>query len=289
MLNLCLNPNLRTNKVVSRKEAANFNVKFNTPLNKDTICFTGNYSSVKVDTEYKNVLQKPLVSKERASFEQDLKAKRPICFDAAKVRISSLSRYLKEDMVGFVVPEYNLKGDKKGGYQWFEKGAEYLLKGTKIGVEEKDFKPAAKELYGLLALHDDYWKSPEFVEYLSSLEQTPAIKATIDAVEELGWAKNISFTGEETISSSGYFSPLKYIGKLLDDGCAYSGKHFSKNDYKNRPSLEHIMPECWGGPCEDYNYLLTSADANYARGNMGLIKYLKGGGAKKADPFAETL
>jgi len=264
------------------------------------------------DMEYKNVLKKTLASEPRPTFEEDLKqVDGIISYDQAKTRISSLSRYLKEDMVGFVVPEYITNNEKKGGYQWFEQSAEYLLRGSaegetykveekilnngieqlvektvKPGVAEADFQPAAKELYGLLAVHDNYWKSPEFVKYLSTLKQTPAIKATISAVKELGEPKDVSFTGEKFIKMYGYFSPLKAMDKLLDDGCAYSAAPLQFDDPqtehekinpKVNASLEHIMPKYWGGPCDDSNYLLASSKANSDRRDMALIQYLKGG------------
>jgi len=187
-------------------------------------------------------------------------------------------------MVGFVVPEYKVEDKTHGGYQWFEQGAEYLLRGCKKDATEDDFKPLAKKLYGRLALHDNYWKSPEFVAYLSTLKQTNAIKATIAAVEELN-NKDVSFTGGTTVKMFGYFSPMKAMTKLLNDGCAYSGvkmefddptrKHDRIPESRNA-SLEHIMPKSWGGPCEDYNYMVTAQGANSARGNMTLLQYLDG-------------
>jgi hypothetical protein len=281
-INLNFNPNLFITNAICKKEALTANLKLKSPLSKDTVCFRGELNTGTVSNlEYKNVLEEPLVSNQRPTFEKDLKCRKLASYDNAKLRIASLSRYLKEDMVGFVVPKYETKGEQKGGYQWFEKGAEYLIRGSRRQTQEEDFKHVAKDLYGLLAIHDDYWKSPEFVDYLSTLEQTPAIKATILAVEELGNAPNISFTsGEKSISTLGYFSPLKFIDKLLEDGCAYTGKSFSYNDRPRRPSIEHIMPESWGGPNDDCNYLLTSAKDNYERGNMSLIKYLKGGSSK---------
>ncbi|MFA6989656.1 MAG: hypothetical protein WC197_06270 [Candidatus Gastranaerophilaceae bacterium] len=247
------------------------------------------------DMSYHSVLPETLKSTPNSDFEEKLKKILDIkSLSMAEARIGSLSRYLKEDMIGFVVPEYEIGGEKKGGYQWFEKGAEYLLKGCKQNVSEKDFPSMAKNLYGLLALHDNYWKSKEFVNYLSTLKQTPAIKATKQAVQEL--QKN----GKD-ISFKAYFSPLKGIDKLLNDGCAYSAVqlesnlkgvdkllkkgnksseirlNFPKIPRDKQASLDHIMPKSWGGPCEDYNYVLCSSETNSARGNIGLLDFLKGG------------
>ena len=276
-------------KAKTKTEITNNDLKLNPALSKDSFSFTGGISSgVVSDMQFKSVLENQLVSEPSPTFEKDLKAIGVISFDAAKTRVSSLSRYLKEDMVGFVVPKYETAGVEKGGYQWFEKGAEYLIRGSKEGVQESDFKPVAKELYGLLATHDNYWRSPKFVEYLSSLEQTPAVAATISAVKELGQSKDLAFTGGEVLKMFGYYSPMKAMDKLLKDGCAYSGNSLQFDDpatkhpqiaKERNASLEHIMPKSWGGPCDDSNYMVTAQQANSSRANMGLIQYLKGSSA----------
>ena len=228
-------------------------------------------------TEYKDLyittLAAPLKSFQNTNFEKKLQAVADIHdFSKAKARIANLSRYLKENMVGFVVPEYQVKGEKKGGYQWFEKSAEYLLRGCKQGAKEEDFKSIAKELYGLLALHDNYWKSDDFINYLSSLTQTPALIDTIQAIKELQGKKSVSFSSTNP-------SILKHISRLLKDGGAYSTKpliYCSGATGDRLASVDHIMPEDWGGPCEDYNYILSSAKINSTRGNISLLDFLKG-------------
>lgn len=259
-------------------------------INSNVVSFKAkNVGDVK-DMSYKNVLAEPLKSTPNADFGEKLKKIPGVkSLENAKTRVASLSRYLKEDMVGFVIPEYTFNGVTKGGDQWFQKGSEYLLRGCKQGANEKDFPALAKDLYGMLATHDNYWKSDKFHGYLSTLEETPAIKATKDAVKDLQKQdKQVSFKG--LVQMYGYFSPLKAMDKLLNDGCAYSGKKLQfddptkKRDGKIPPdvnaSLEHIMPKSWGGPCEDYNYLLTSQGSNSKRGNMDLLSYLKGNTAK---------
>ena len=287
-INLNFNPKMFIPKFTSKKEPANTNLKLTPQLTKDTVYFMGMSRGVVSDMDYKSVLDEQLASEPRPTFEKDLDAIDVTSLYNAKTRVSSLSRYLKEDMVGFVVPEYKTKGENKGGYQWFEKGAEYLLRGSKEGVEESDFKPVAKELYGLLATHDNYWKSPEFVDYLSTLKQTPAIEATISAVKDLNKDKDVSFTGETALKMYGYFSPMKAMDKILNDGCAYTGKSlvFDEPGKNKRPSpevnasLEHIMPKSWGGPFDDANYMVTSVSSNSLRGDLGLIQYLKGASAQ---------
>lgn len=247
--------------------------------------FTGKSVGDVKDMSYKNVLAKPLKSTPNVNFVENLKKVPNIAsLEKAKTRVSNLSRYLKEDMIGFVLPEYTINGVTKGGNQWFQKGAEYLLRGSKQGAKEKDFTQIAENLYGLLATHDNYWKSDDFVGYLSTLDQTPAIKSTKQAVKNLQRKdKQISFTGK--IAMWGYFSPMKAMDKLLNDGCAYTGKQLKFDDPTKRQgkippainaSLDHIMPKSWGGPCEDYNYILSSQGSNSARGNIDLVSFLKG-------------
>jgi len=299
MINLIVNssfkPSFCSYNAIQKQGVTKPNLKLLAPLSMDTVCFTGKKNrpistGTISETEYQSVLKEPLISEPRPTFEKDLKLERLVSYNDAKVRISSLSRYLKEDMVGFVVPKYDVNGEQKGGYQWFEKAAEYLIRGSKENVKESNFKPVAKELYGLLALHDNYWKSPEFIDYLSTLKQSPAIKATIAAVKELNApktsnvSKELSFRGSLFLTTKGFFSPLKVIDKLSKTNCAYTGEKFTTyNDHtsqpdapKNQPSLDHIMPKSWGGPCEDYNYILASRDSNTLRGNIELIKFLRG-------------
>lgn len=254
-------------------------------LDKDTVSFQGMSKGVVEDMKYKNALGKKLISTPNPDFEKQLKSIKGInSFKAAKVRVESLSRYLKEEMVGFIVPKYTTKGEQKGGYEWFERSLEYMLKGCKDGASSKDYKPIAKELFGLLATHDNYWKSNDFKAYLARLEPSDAIKATMAAIDELQSSKDISFTGTN-VKMWGYFSPIKAMKELLDAGGAYSGKALKFDDPTVKhpriaedvnASLEHIMPKSWGGPCDDANYLLTSQSANTKRGNMPLLSYLKG-------------
>ncbi|MFA6989654.1 MAG: hypothetical protein WC197_06260 [Candidatus Gastranaerophilaceae bacterium] len=227
-----------------------------------------NYKTIR---SYQNILSEPLKSVPNSDFAEKLKKVPDIySLQKAQTRIANLSRYLKEDMIGFVLPEYEVKGEKRGGYQWFEKGAEYLLKGCQHGTKEKDFQSIAKDLYGLLSLHDNYWKSREFSDYLSTLKQTPAIKATKQAIQELQKSETVSF---------GYSSILKHIDKLLNNGCAYSGHplvYCSGASLDRLASVDHILPKCWGGPCDDYNYILCSSETNAARGNISFLDFLKG-------------
>ena len=206
---------------------------------------------------------------------------------AAK-RISSLSIYLKEKMIGFEVPEYELKEEKKGGYQWFERGLENLLIGSKkANLKPEAYKDTAKELFGILAVHDNYWKSSEFSDYLSSLKtsktitenQTKAVDATVLAIRELNEPKQLGFGAQEMISmGERAFTPMKFIHEIYEK-CAYTGNHLDResDDENFRPSADHIIPHSWeNSKNDDGNFIISSMDSNTDRGNIALIKYLKG-------------
>lgn len=258
-------------------------------LDKDTVSFQGMSKAVVEDMKYKNALGEKLVSTPNSNFEAQLKSVKGVKnFSAAKLRVESLSRYLKEEMVGFIVPKYTLKDEQKGGYEWFERSLEFILKGCKEGASSKDFQPLAKELFGLLATHDNYWKSNDFKSYLGRLKPSDAVNATISAIDELQSSKALSFAGEK-IKMWGFFSPMKAMPELLNAGCAYSGKALKFDDPTTKhpsipasinASLDHIMPKSWGGPCDDANYILSSQEANTKRGNISLISYLKGNNDK---------
>lgn len=227
---------------------------------------------------YENKLSKRLKSTPNSDFTKKLSkiVTDPDKFNNSKVRVSNLSIYLKEQMVGFIVPKYTIKKEEKGGYEWFEKSLEFILKGCKKDCDKKDYKPLAKEFFGLLSLHDNYWKSQDFIDYLSTLKKSPAQEATIQAIKELCYGQQVSF---------GSFTSLKFLQQLLDGGCAYSGKKMVFclpnddliiKDTSIIPSADHIMPKSWGGPGEDYNYILASRLANNTRGSISLLEYLKG-------------
>ena len=206
---------------------------------------------------------------------------------AAK-RIASLSTYLKEKMIGFEVPEYELQGEKKGGYQWFERGLENLLIGSKrANLKPEEYKKTAKELFGILSIHDNYWKSPEFIDYLSSLKtsntitenQTKAVDATILAIKEINNSKKPTFGARETVV--GYeraFTPMRFMPEIYEK-CAYTGNKLNRESKEDElmPSADHIIPHSWGLlKNDDSNFFISSRESNSKRGNIPLIKYLKG-------------
>jgi len=254
-----------------------------------------------IDMTYVNRLEKPLKSTPNPNFVEELK-KVPgiISLSSSAVRVSSLSTYLKEKSVGFVVPAYENKGAKKGGYEWFERGLENLLKGSKKkNLQPEEYKDTAKELFGLLSVHDNYWKSPEFADYLTSLKQSKtinqnqikAVDSTIEAIAELNIQKDNkpAFTGTEDIRiNTGNFTPMKLMPEFLKN-CAYSGfkMHTDAENPENRPSAEHIIPCHWiknydkgdqnNFQNDDGNYLIASSKANSDRSSIPLLLYLKGG------------
>lgn len=293
-------------------------------LKQDTVSFKGHIEGTIKDLSYKNAMGERLTSTPNSDFDEKLSHIRGINNQKlANQRIAALSRYLKEDMIGFIVPEYTVHGEKKGGYEWFEKALPNLLYGAtkagkkglskegtqkpvdttkKTGKKEirkalkkarkhppvpDDFKSVAKELFSLLSLHDNYWKSNAFKAYLQRFDSTEVIAATIEAIEELQTPKAISFTGE-IFKMYGYFSPLKVIPELLKKGGAYSTNElfFQEGTRDSEPvpgyqnaSLEHIYPKSWGGECDDSNYMLASSKLNTERGNLPLITFLKGSNA----------
>jgi hypothetical protein len=187
--------------------------------------------------------------------------------EKATLRLTSLSRYLKEEMVGFITPS---------GHHWFPNALENIINGAKSKkVPESQMKDAAKEFWGLIALADPYWISDDYVKYLSDMKKTPARDATIQAIKELQLEQKLQAS---TISFTGYKSELKDIPELLESGCAYDGTPMKRTS-KNRAlqvSSEHIFPRSKGGANNDFNYFLTNVKTNGERSNMPLIDYLKG-------------
>ncbi|MCK7516073.1 MAG: hypothetical protein MZV70_76930 [Desulfobacterales bacterium] len=43
-----------------------------------------------------------------------------------------------------------------------------------------------------------------------------------------------------------------------------------------KASLEHIMPDSWGGPDDDANFIIASVHSNSERGDLGLLEFLDG-------------
>jgi len=243
-----------------------------------------------VDLTYKNSLNlKSTPNFSYGRFKEELENKVPGIIDEEKAaeRVSSLSRYLKEKMIGFEVPEYELNGEKKGGYEWLERGLENLLIGSKKqNLKPEENKDTAKELFGILSVHDNYWKSPEFAGYLSSLKtsltininQTKAVDSTIQAIKELNEPVKIGFGAKETILMVGEnFTPMKVMPEIVSR-CAYTGKklYYDNEDEVLCTSAEHIVPQSWQNSKNDDGNFIASAASNNKRGNMPLIDYLKG-------------
>jgi len=247
--------------------------------------------SALVDLTYKNNLNlKSTPDFSDEALEKELKTKVPGIINAknAATRVSSLSIYLKEKMVGFEVPEYELEGEKKGGYQWFERGLQNLIIGSKkADLQPEEYKDTAKELFGILAVHDKYWKSPDFVDYLASLKssktinenQIKAVDATIQAIKELNEPAKIGFGAQEIISMRARaFTPMKFMPEVYEN-CAYTRKNLSRaaTEDEFRPSADHIIPHCWeSSQNDDGNFVIASSRSNSERGNMPLLSYLKG-------------
>jgi hypothetical protein len=274
------------NKVLPFRAAANTSNSLKL-LSSDLVSFGKMTSAFISDLKYKNRLN--LKSIENTDFIQLVELNSTISDkEQATIRIKSLSTYLKESMIGFIVPQYTIKGQSKGGYEWFERGLENLLKACKKYSTPDDYKNNAKQLFTLLALHDSFWTSNQFVSYLQELKPSLAINKTIEAINELNnteTKKSISFLGDKKVNMYGFFSPLKCMQELLDKGCAYSGeklffddpdKHAQRPEPFQNASLDHIVPQSWGGIDDDSNFLLTSVQTNSLRGNCTLLRYLRG-------------
>jgi hypothetical protein len=216
--------------------------------------------------EYKNMFPERLKAEFNLDLRETLKHD-PTVHNQVKAyqRVKSLSKYLKELMVGYITPD---------GEHWFEKAMPNILQGAvseKID-NKKDFYNVAKEFWKLLANADDYWASTDFINYLKGMEQTPAIEATISAVNDMqieDAMKKLTFTGQQ--------SKIKFVRELYY--CAYSGKDLSSDDDSTHLiTLEHIFPRCYAGETgnSDTNYFITSAGPNRKRGSIPLIAYLKG-------------
>ncbi|MGD9581233.1 MAG: hypothetical protein AB7V50_07660 [Vampirovibrionia bacterium] len=235
---------------------------------KDTAPVVINVGDHGLSTEYRNILKKNLVATPNPNLRLELSKTRNIYdLNKAELRISSLSRYLKEDMVGFIIPS---------GHQWFDGSLENFIHGAKAKrVPENQFKSTAKEFWSLIAKADPYWTSNEFINYLGTVKDTPARNATIEAIKEI--KKEREAKGSQ-INFTGYETALKDIKKLLKDGCAYTGVPMVRhsNDQHQQVSAEHIFPHSRGGRNSDFNYLLAASRPNSDRGSLPLIDFLKG-------------
>lgn len=211
----------------------------------------------------------------RETLKLDKASNKPDCLKVhhvqnAYTRISSFSSYLKEKMVGFVTPD---------GENWFEKALKNLLNGSvATEVDPKHYKPLAKELFGTLSMADDYWKSTEFIRYLATMEQNPAVLNTLQAVCEL---KSDDEAIQKVAFGGGYSSKLKNIKELAV--CAYTNRALDKGDVSQafQVSVEHLLPHSKGGTDEDTNFVIAASRPNMKRGNMPLLPYLKGWDCKE--------
>lgn len=187
----------------------------------------------------------------------------------AKKRLESFSRYLKEEMVGFITPD---------GENWFEGACKYLIKGSAgVDIPESLYFPYAKDFWGLMAHVDPFWTSNKFIEYLNNFKHTPAVDATIRAIRAIKMDQEARYSNV----AFGYTSTLRFIPELLK-GCAYTGEPMELS-YKGDnsplyPTLEHIFPHVEGGDIvnKDTNYVLTISQENSLRSDIPLTAFLRG-------------
>lgn len=212
--------------------------------------------------EYNNIFEERLVAEPKSTLKASLLAEGVHDINKAVVRVSSLSRYLKEDMVGFYTPD---------GDHWFEKAMPFILKGCEAkNIPVDEYFETALNFWNMMSLADNYWKSNDFVDYLNMMEPNPAVLATIEAV------KTMQSMDSKQIAFTGYPSKIKYIDEL--DTCAYSGLKLKLNDDNLSPSAEHILPHsiCGDEFNIDVNYFIVSSAANSNRGHIPLLEYLSG-------------
>lgn len=223
---------------------------------------TNDLPYVRPSYEYNNMFETRLVANTKSTLKASLLAEGVHDIKKALVRVSSLSRYLKEDMVGFITPD---------GDHWFEKAMPYILKGCEArDIAEDEYFETALHFWNLMACADDYWKSNDFIAYLDKMEPNPAVLATKEAVKTMQ-----SFNSKQ-VAFTGYPSKIKYIDDIKQ--CAYSGKTMSPDNPQLYPSAEHILPHSIGGDDLniDINYFVVSSEANSDRGHMPLLDFLKG-------------
>lgn len=238
-----------------------------------------NANYVRPEYAYKNMFETRLKAERHPELKTFLMNDKSVHdADRAYTRITSLSAYLKEQMVGFITPD---------NQHWFEKAMPYILKGSVAkDISGKEYNNAAKDFWGLLAKADNYWKSDAFIGYLKSMKPDDAIRATISAVESLQEKKTITFTGD-----GGYPSKIKYIPELLKR-CAYTGSPMSPDGPAiYRPSAEHLLPHSIGGDKLniDINYLVAGSKANSDRGSLPLMLYLKGWDQEEYSDYKQDL
>lgn len=212
--------------------------------------------------EYNNMFENRLVASTKTSIKASLVAEGVHNIDKAVLRVSSLSRYLKEDMVGFITPD---------GDHWFEKALPFILKGCEAkDIPESEYFETALNFWHLMSCADNYWKSNDFVNYLNKMEPNAAVLATIEAVKSMQGMESAQ------VAFTGYPSKIKYIDEL--NKCAYSGEIMNLKDDALLPSAEHILPHSIGGDDLniDINYFVVSSYANSLRGHIPLLEFLSG-------------
>lgn len=231
----------------------------------------------RTDVPYVNRLNKRLKSTFnpglRTILEKDNKVK-PANLSMAVERSQNFSKYLKETMVGFITPQ---------GTEWFEGACTNLIKATAgMDVPEFMYPRFAKDFWGYMSNVDPYWKSDEFVSYLSELTENEGVKASIHAIKEIQkeekQPKSESQTKEhESKISFGYSSEMRFIKEIHQNGGAYCGEPLSLTDEHAFPTLEHLFPHIMGGSDDDdCNFVLANPEQNRNRAIMPLLDYLRG-------------
>ncbi|MGD9581780.1 MAG: HNH endonuclease domain-containing protein [Vampirovibrionia bacterium] len=223
---------------------------------------------------YKNLYTTRLTANTNPDLRTKLETIEVHDIDKAEKRCRSFSKYLKENMVGFITPN---------GNHWFEDACKYLiLASAGVPVKDSELNKYAKEFWSLMAVTDNYWLSDDFMNYLKTMNtKKVGVNTTIQAINELKnentQTANISFKGNDN-NKNYYETDLTEIKELLENGCVYSGKKFSLSGKGSYASVEHLFPHSSGGDLvnTDSNYVLALGKENMLRGNIPLTEFLKG-------------
>lgn len=218
------------------------------------------------DIPYKSLFKTGLKATPNPNLRSELEKDKSIYdIENAFTRITSFSRYLKEEMIGYITP---------AGEHWFEKALINMIYGTRLEkISETEFKSAAKDLWSVIAKGDSYWTSDDFLNYLNSMKPSAARNATIEAIKEIAMERK----SRATQVAFGYSSDLKKVQRLLDHGCAYSGEPMQRTGgWPYQVTAEHLFPSYNGGNDTDCNFILATSKANDDRGNLSLVDFLKG-------------
>lgn len=221
---------------------------------------------------YKSILDQPLKANPNPDLISSLANDRNVIDPTLAVkRINSLSRYLKEEMVGFIQPN---------GQQWFEEASTNLIKATAgADLPECMYEEYARNFWGLMAKADNYWTSTEFIQYLESINTNAGVNTTIKVIQDLKMFKEISSLQKRKIAFTGKYD-FAIPDKILNDGCAYTNRPFVTTDPEFEPAWKPLLNPFLNKDDESLeklsNFVLTTKSGALERSDLPLALYLRG-------------